>query len=290
MAGNLCKTLGFGVAIPTLQAHLVTQAGVLVGSSVAVGSGIVHLGDAQYIADFSVPDGYTRGAVVWDPNDGVHGILADEINLSQAVATVDLSGLGSNPLTVRVQDQNGVGLPGQIITVRDAGGGVVGWAVTGSSGQWTFNLAAGNYTIYVSTTPHYTTPAPQSKAVPTDTPVVLVSQLQTPTPPASPGLCTIQVQHMLAGVPVENAVISAELQGLNSGLPHQIQSLVKNVALTNESGYGELQLPWSSQFTSGTGEQLITVMEPDGVTASVSATVLIPDQSSIWLDELLVNV
>lgn len=224
-----------------------------VAAAVAAGS--------WYIVDLFDSGGVNvwRNGWVYFPSDAVGVYIVDDPRLVlTAVNAIAGSGAGSGARAVTITVTSG-GQPVIGARVRVTLGAESYVADTNGSGQATFNLNDGTWTVAITKSGF--TFAGASLVVAANVNQSYAMTALTITPAPSPGLCTVAfwIQHQ--GNPVIGASIDARLVNPNSRTDGVLQSDAVLSAVTNSSGYAELVLVQSAAFTSGGGVYRIRVVD-----------------------------
>ena len=159
------------------------------------------------------------------------------------------TGSGSNPLLITVGNGTSA-IAGAIVSAKQSGN-VVAWGYTNGAGQVTFLLASGTYSIEVQSQPGYAPHSPDAVTVPASSTLAITLSPQTLTPPTTPGLCTVRFFVLDNGVPVQGAIVYADLEEPNPMVDSALVSRVQHTGLTNSQGILDLVMIQKLAFTRG---------------------------------------
>lgn len=191
-------------------------------------------------------------------------------------------GTGATALVATVTN-NAVAIPAAVVTVS-SGSTLVAWGPTNSSGQITFQLAAGTYSVSVQSSPGYQPFTPVSVTVPQSTSVSLALQSQSITPPQDPGLCAVRFLVLDKGVPVQGAKVRVELEDSNPMVNTALISRATTNGTTNAQGIVDLTMIQTASFTRG-GVYQVVVSDPQGRRLH-DRRVTVPTVSSTFAEDL----
>lgn len=185
------------------------------------------------------------------------------------------SGTGQHAIAITVKTGATTPVHGAKVTVSKSGT-IVAWGYTSQLGQLSFALDPDTYTVNV-TGPGFTALVNQSLVV---TAPANATYTLTPiaiTPPPTSGLCRIAVSVVKSSATVPGAEVTADLVDKQSTIRAGISVLIVDNATTDEDGYCELLLPWTSEFTAGTGFYRIRAKASGGNSGFHERYVTIPD-------------
>lgn len=155
-----------------------------------------------------------------------------------------------------------------------------------------FYLSSGDYLIRVIT--------PKGYINPVDTAITIVSSNisseivvteETVLPAADFDLCRVMCRILdSSGEPIENAIVSAIPSDDRASISQTLLAQVKSTSITDSEGYCDLYLVSSSNLTS-IGRRTYSInISSSNSNIFRSFEVLVPDNSPVWLEELLNNV
>ncbi len=195
------------------------------------------------------------------------------------------AGTGARTVTVTVDDGD-VPTPLESAYVRFTQTGGAGTYVqrTDASGNVTFSLDDGTYTVSISLIGYTYTPS--SQVVDEDETPTYSMTAQTITAPGAVTLCTVQFNVKLGDTAVTGAVCKAKLLGVNQAADGTILSNEESSATTaGAGGSAELELVRKDAIVKGTGRYKIWV-EIDGKPVASTET-KIPNQTTAYFEDLL---
>lgn len=194
------------------------------------------------------------------------------------------AGTGARTVTVTVDD--GV-IPTALESARvrftKTGGAGTYVQSTDASGNATFSLDDGTYTVSISLIGYTYTPS--SQVVNEDETPTYSMTAQTITAPGAVTLCTVQFRVKLGDTAVDGAVCKAKLLGVNQASDGTILSNEESSDTTDDGGVAELQLVRKDAIVKGSGRYKIWV-EIDGKPVA-SVETKIPAQATIQFEDLL---
>lgn len=184
---------------------------------------------------------------------------------------------GQYTFTVTItSDESGTpAVPGALVTIQDLADNIIQWGETDLSGQIVFTLDADDYLVAISAGVKYSPFTPASKTIAGNDTGAYQLSVQSPTPPASPSLCTVYAYQYLNGVPVKNRVVKALLQDLPQKLPSIVLEKGPVEVRTNALGY------WSMDLVRGKNYKF-TVPE-----AGLSTEIAVPDAATYDITDSL---
>jgi hypothetical protein len=172
---------------------------------------------------------------------------------------------------------------GARITVL-SGSLVVAGGLTDAGGDLDVYLPSGSYTVRVANSPIYETLAEQSLTVSADVEVSYsLTAVVIPTP-SNPALCTVRFIAQKNLQAISDAKVTAELDGDNITTDSVLVESAVLSGRTNSSGYVDLVLIQSSQFSRG-GNYNIRVTSPNGNVIH-ARTVTVPSTSTAYAEDL----
>ncbi len=194
---------------------------------------------------------------------------------------------GSGQHAVAVTIKTGATTPVQNAKVSVIqSGSIVAWGYTSQIGQLSFALNAGSYTVNVSA-PGFDSLTNQSMVVTTASSFTFTLTPETITPPPTTGLCRIAVTVRESDQTVAGVDVTAKLTDKQSTIRAGISVLIVDKATTDENGYCELLLPWTSEFTAGTGYYTIEARDSGSNSLFHRRAVIIPNQSTAQYGNLV---
>ncbi len=200
--------------------------------------------------------------------------------IADAVAVVASAGSGARTITVTVNDGSD---PLESASIRFTKGAATYVLQTDSSGNATFNLDDGTYTVTLSLVGY--TYAGSSQVVDgNETPTYSMTAL-TITSPSDPSLCTVQFVVKLAATAVSGAVCKAKLLGVNQAADGTILSNEEASDTTDAQGVAELALVREDSIVKGSGRYKIWVEIAGKPVANVERA--IPGQATISFEDLM---
>lgn len=192
----------------------------------------------------------------------------------------DRAGTGARTVTVTVNDGSA---PLESARVRFTKGLAVHAQTTDASGNCTFNLDDGTYTVAISLD-GYTYSGTTQVVDGDETPTYSMTAL-TISVPDSADLCTVQFRVKLSNTAVSGAVCKAKLQGINQASDGTILSNAESSDTTDSEGIAELQLVQKTSLVKGSGIYRISVTIVGKPVASIETT--IPSQTTVLFEDLL---
>jgi hypothetical protein len=220
--------------------------------------GITYLADWLRILARADADTGAMATARSELNDGIGTFVSNE-SLEGIRVAVSAGGgggggsTGSGQYAITFTVTNSVTLANlsQFRITAQQGGVIIAYDMV-YDGNSTLNLDPGTYDILITPGTGYDTPAPASLVVSANAAVNYLVDPTNPTPPAAPGLCTVQCWFIDAeGNPKENVRLSAEMVDKNSVANDAIVVLQKTVGVSDPAGYVELQLIRLDQFKMG---------------------------------------
>jgi hypothetical protein len=190
------------------------------------------------------------------------------------------AGTGARTVTVMVDDGSD---PLESAMVRFTKGAATYTQATDASGNATFNLDDGTWTVAISLF-GYTYSGTTLVVDDDKTPTYSMTAISI-TPPSDVSLCTVQFQVRLANTPVQGAVCTARLGGDNQAADGVLLSNAAQSATTDANGIAELQLVRGDAIVKGRGMYKLTVEIAGRRVAEVDTA--IPAQSTILFEDLL---
>lgn len=260
----------------------------------AAGAAPVLSGSATLLSHADYPAGAHEVAIAATAANGFAAgstcgvfctLLVDSQNPTGFVGSFTLdplpnTGTGARTVTVTVNDGSD---PLESARVRFTKGAATYVQSTDASGNATFNLDDGTYTVAISLVGY--TYAGSSQVVDGDeTPTYSMTAL-TITAPSAATLCTVQFRVKTGNTAVSGAVCKAKLQGINHASDGTIQSNAESSDTSDADGIAELQLVQKSSIVKGSGIYKMWVEIDGNPVSSVERT--IPNQSTFLFEDLL---
>lgn len=178
-----------------------------------------------------------------------------------------LPGGGNRTITFQVtRSDTAAAVVGATVTVKQ-GATTVAWGYTNGSGEMLFGLNDGDYTYTVTAGSGYVPQTDVSFTVAADASVPVSLDVQTPSPPATPGLCTVAftVRNPVGGALVAGATVTAQLVGHNVCADDTLLTRQIGTGTTNGAGYVELQLVRHDFVVKGKGVYRFQATDPNGL-------------------------
>ena len=186
---------------------------------------------------------------------------AIKTHTTNAVNSIALGGNGQYAITFQARVGT-TAIPNAKISIFQ-GSTLVDAIYTGSNGNKTYNLDAGNYTINV-TANGYSPISGQSVTVSAAANVAIAMTAITIDEPDDPLLCVVRCSVINnSGQPVANARIEARLEDKNPAVPYHLISRAVLSGVTNASGYVDLTLIQKEAFSRG-GTYLVDAYDSTG--------------------------
>ncbi len=195
---------------------------------------------------------------------------------------ISLTGTGQYAITFQAR-VGSTAVPNAKVSIFQ-GSTLVAAIYTGSNGNVTYNLDAGNYTINVSAN-GYSPISGQSVAVSAAANVAIAMTAITIPAPSLPELCTVRCQILnSAGTAVQGARVTADLQD-DSTVDGALVAQTTVQGDTNSSGYVDLTLIRHTAFTRG-GWYKVRVKLPDQK-VTFNRLMKVPNVATAFLEDLL---
>ena len=190
-------------------------------------------------------------------------------------------GLGAHTVTVTVND--GAGNDLESASVRYTKGALTYVLATDSSGNATFNLDSGEWTVAISLA-GYTYSGTTHTFSADDTATYSMTAISI-TAPSDVSLCTVQFQVKLGNTAVKGATCKAKLLGTNVAADGVVLSNAEHSATTDSDGYAELELVRSDQIVKG--NKLYGFWVTYNGTSIAAKQCEIPAQATAYFEDLL---
>lgn len=201
--------------------------------------------------------------------------------ISDQLDLITNQGSGARTVTVTVNDGSNLL---ESASIRFTKGAATYVQQTNSSGQATFNLDDGTYTVAISLIGY--TYSGTTLVVDGDETETYSMTALTITEPSDVTLCTVQFRVKLSNTAVSGAVCKAKLQGVNQAADGTILSNVETSDTTDSEGIAELELVRKGSIVKGSGVYKIWIEISGNPVSSVETA--IPNQSVILFEDLLI--
>lgn len=255
-----------------------------------------ELADGFYqFSSLLIPDGY-RGGVYFHTGTYSTGLgdidiltaaeLAPQITENCDVKVSSLGGMGTGPFSITVTVTDGTDPLQNVIVALFDGATLAGRLSTDASGNATFSLAAGSYTVNAYKGGY--TYAPETRTVTGNQSGTLVDDIEMTatggvTPPSNPLLCRLYGYFLLpSGLPAEDVKVDVTLVSnrpveTSAGSPIAYTTVSEN---TDSLGYVEIDVIRSDELSQTTTYTI--QCQPAGITIpNVSLTTSTQDISDL---------